>query len=154
MSPAPEYPMASVRKDDLDVLVIACLRHLPDEPGQDVAAAFARLEDARHEAAGAIPEEDPRPDGFFGRVELPGYRQHTGWLAEETRFGQQLAVVRDWDGNVLAEVCIGPMCQVVHLPTPLRRPEPPKAITAGGDDDEELERYDEEGAGLFGGGSF
>jgi transcriptional regulator with XRE-family HTH domain len=70
--------------------------------------------------------EDPEPslpEGVYGRVELPGYRNHTGWVTEETRFGVQMAVVRDWDGAVAAEVAPGPLCQFVHLPTPLKRPE-------------------------------
>jgi transcriptional regulator with XRE-family HTH domain len=73
------------------------------------------------------------PEGVYGRVELPGYRNHTGWVTEETRFGVQMAVVRDWDGAVVAEVAPGPLCQFVHLPTPLKRPEPQEraAITSG-----------------------
>lgn len=80
--------------------------------------------------AGDAPEP-PLPDGIFGRIELPGRRNHTGWIADEPRFGIQMAVVRDWDGNVIAEVGVGPLVQIVRLPTPLKRPEPPKAITAG-----------------------
>jgi hypothetical protein len=72
------------------------------------------------------PDEPLLPEGEFGRIELPGYRQHTGWVTEETRFGAQVAVVRDWRGLVLAEVVIGPGSQFVHLPTPLRRPEAPE----------------------------
>jgi hypothetical protein len=79
------------------------------------------------------PDEPSLPEGTFGRIELPGYRNHTGWVTEETRFGVQMAVVRDWDGRVVAEVAPGPLCQFVYLPTPLRRPEPQErpAITRG-----------------------
>lgn len=77
------------------------------------------------------PEADPRPPGIWGRVELPGRRDHTGWITEETRFGAQVAVVRDWDGHEVAWVAIGPGCQVLPLPTPLKRPEPAKALPAG-----------------------
>lgn len=84
-------------------------------------------------------DEPALPEGIYGRVELPGYRNHTGWVTEETRFGVQMAVVRDWDGRVVAEVAPGPLCQFVHLPTPLKRPDPQEraAITsgAGGSDD-------------------
>ena len=85
---------------------------------------------------GGVPDPEPDPEpplpgGIFGRVELPGYRQHTGWITEEPRFGQQMAVVRDWDGREVAMAALGPGCQVVVLPTPRKRPEVPKAITAG-----------------------
>jgi hypothetical protein len=135
--PDPEYPMATVRKDDLDVLLVACLQYLPGDPDPDIRTAFARLHGARGEDAdpetGPEPAgEPPLPDGFYGRVEIPGMRNHTGWVTEETRFGQQLAVVRDWNGAVVAEMGIGPACRVLHLPTPLKRPGPAAAITAGG----------------------
>jgi hypothetical protein len=91
----------------------------------------------------APPSDDtsPLPPGRWGRVEMPGYRQHTGWIAEEARFGQAAAVVRDWDGAVVADVFPGPACRVVYLPTPLSRPDPERqAITASswhGDDDDD-----------------
>jgi hypothetical protein len=135
-----EYPMTAVRKDDLDVLVVACLKHLPDDVSEDVRAAFIRLDDARHEAP-AASEPDPLPDGVFGRIELPGWRNHTGWITDETRFGIQMAVVRDRAGAVLAEVAVGPGCQLVRLAPPLQSPEP-LAITGGGED-EDPEGYDE-----------
>lgn len=144
--------MATVRKDDLDVLVVACAKYLPDDPEDidpGIRLALGRLDDARQPGVPAPgPEESPLPDGFFGRVELPGWRNHTGWITEETRFGAQVAVVRDWNGGVIAEVCIGPMCQVIHLQTPLRRPEPVAALPAGGSpwagDDDDLD--DDDGA--------
>jgi hypothetical protein len=70
------------------------------------------------------PAED-LPPGVYARIELPGYRNHTGWLTEETRYGVQMAVIRDWDGLEIAEVAIGPGCQIIRLATPLKRPEPP-----------------------------
>ena len=78
-------------------------------------------------------------------MELPGYRNHTGWISEETRFGVPMAVVRGWDGEEVAQVAPGPGCQVVLLPTPLKRPDPatePAALTAGwgtADDYDDLE---------------
>lgn len=80
----------------------------------------------------AAPAEPPLPPGQFARVELPGYRNHTGWVTEETRFGAQTAVVRDWDGREIAAVALGPGCQVLFLPTPLRRPEPELAALPAG----------------------
>ena len=73
----------------------------------------------------------PLPDGIWARVEMPGYRENTGWVTEETRFGAQAAVVRDWDGGIEAEVILGPGCRVVRLPVPLRRPGPQAALPAG-----------------------
>lgn len=78
----------------------------------------------------AEPEPDPEPPlppGFFGRVELPGWRNYTGWF---TSGGGDIRLVSDWDGNVIAEFVQGPNCLVIHLPTPQKRPDPPKAITA------------------------
>ena len=95
----------------------------------------------------AAPDpEPPLPDGIFGRVELPGWRNHTGWITDEVRFGEQMCVVRNWDGQVVAMVKLGPACQVLPLPTPLKRPEPKAAITAGArdDDDEDLDDPDDQ----------
>jgi hypothetical protein len=82
------------------------------------------------------PVELPLPPGRFGRVELPGWRNHTGFLAEEIRFGQQVMVVRDFNGAEVANVIIGPMCQVIYLPAPLKRPEPQAALPAGRGEDQ------------------
>lgn len=78
---------------------------------------------------------DGLPEGIYARVEMPGYRQHTGWVTEETRFGAQVAVIRDWDSRPVAEVAFGPGCQLVHLPTPRKRPDAPLAVTDGSEDD-------------------
>jgi hypothetical protein len=84
-------------------------------------------------AAETDPEPAPLPGGFYGRTELPGYRSNTGWITEETRFGVPIAVVRNWDGRIIAEMVPGPACRIVHLATPPRplEPESPRAITAG-----------------------
>ena len=84
--------MVAVRKDDLDVT--------PE-----------------------VIETDPLfiadgPPGRYGRVEIPGYRENEGWICEETRFGLQVAVVRDREGRETAAVGIGPLCRVVWLPVP------------------------------------
>ena len=71
----------------------------------------------------AAAQAPPLPPGRWGRVELPGYRQHTGWITEETRFGVQMAIVRNFDGIEEAAVAVGPGSRVVFLPTPLRRPD-------------------------------
>lgn len=86
------------------------------------------------DAAAAL--EPPLPDGQFGRVELPGYRQHTGWITEETRFGVQMAVIRDWDGREMAAAVIGANSQVVYLPTPLKRPDSALALLAAAEKDD------------------
>jgi hypothetical protein len=90
-------------------------------------------------------DEPSLPEGIYGRVEFPGMRGDTGWITEGTRGGQCVLVVRDWDGCPLGEYILGPACRLVHLPTPLRRPEKQEraAITGSADpwghyaDDEE-----------------
>lgn len=139
----------TVRKDDLDTLIAACLRYLPgmpDDPDPDIRAAFIRLNGARYEnddtdeEPASIPA--PVPPGRYGRVEIPGYRENEGWISEETRFGLQVAVVRDRDGTETAAVGVGPLCRVVWLPVPAPQPEP-LALTAGeGWDDDDYD-YDE-----------
>lgn len=127
-----ETETVTVARADLHAVVSACLRYLPDDVDPDIQMAFGRLNDARHDEAAPAPEpEDPRPEGIYARVELPGYRHHTGWITEEPRFGLQMAVVRDWDGREVAMVAVGPGCQVVAVPAPLKRPEPPRAIGPG-----------------------
>ena len=74
----------------------------------------------------------PLPPGEYGRVEMPGWRTHTGWITEETRFGQSCAVVRDRDGSLIAEVYVGPGCRVLPLPVPVTRAAP-LAISGGWD---------------------
>ncbi len=87
------------------------------------------------------------PEGVYGRIELPGYRAHTGWITDETRFGVQMAVARDWEGREMAAAVIGPNSQVVYLPTPLKRPEPPRALGVAVDawDSAEDSAYDDDG---------
>lgn len=111
-----------------------------------VPAASLLPDQAPKGAQGAAEGREPSlPEGIYGRIELPGYRNHTGWVTEETRFGVQMAVVRDWDGRVVAEVAPGPLCQFVHLPTPLKRPEPQEraAITSGNPWGDEPDDWDE-----------
>jgi len=105
------------------------------DPG---VAELERIADALGvRASSLLPEphqpepDDTLPGGAWGRVELPGYRQHTGWLTEETRFGVQMAVVRDFDGREVAAYAIGGGSRVVYLPAPLKRPESQAALPAG-----------------------
>ena len=149
----PEYPMTTVRKDDLDIIVPLCLRYFPDDVAPDVPLALSRLQIARrvgHAEAAAEPEADARPDGFWGRVEIAGYRDATGWVTDEPRFGLQMAVVRDWDGRVIDEFAMGPNSRIEHLPTPLKRPGPRAALPPGdpdvawaGDEPEDPDRDEE-----------
>lgn len=142
--------MTTVRKDDLDVLVVACARYLPDDPEDmdpGIRMALSRLDDARQPGREAAAP-DPLPPGRWGRIEIPGYRENEGWISEETRFGLQVAVVRDRDGTETAAVGMGPLCRVVWLPVPDPRPEPRLALPAGGspwaDGDDDLD--DDDGA--------
>jgi hypothetical protein len=110
------------------------------DPGMRLPPPRETTQAELRDIAGTGPETiDPAsatlPEGIFARVELPGYRQHTGWVTEETQFGTVMAVIRDWDHRVIAAAALGPGCQVVHLPTPRKRPEPPQAITARADNE-------------------
>ena len=146
----PEIATKSYSPFELADQAIGLFLEYRDQHGHTEADArrAAALEVAEGAAAdldepGSEPEPLPLPEGTFGRVELPGYRQHTGWITEEPRFGQQAAVVRDWNGAEIAVAVLGPGCQVVHLPTPRKRPDPPKAITGGQwSDDDDLDDYD------------
>ena len=105
-------------------------------------------------AASLLPDRAPKgaaegrepelPEGIYGRVELPGMRSDTGWITEGTLGGQTVLVVRDWNGCPLGEYILGPACRLVHLPTPLKRPETQEraAITSGRgwDEDDDWER--------------
>lgn len=121
----------TVLRDDLATLMsitAAGQWNRIDHP--EIAEAWHRLTEAKDAdlEAREAAQDAPLPPGRWGRVELPGYRQHTGWITEETRFGVQMAIVRDFDGIEEAAVAVGPGSQVVFLPTPLRRPE--AALTA------------------------
>ena len=101
-----------------------------------IVAAVAECASSPHGTEQPLPEQHCTPTmaehflvklmlpgpRIYGRIEMPGYRHHTGWITEQTIFGQPAAVVRDWDGNQLAAVFPGPGCQLVCVPTPLRRP--------------------------------
>ena len=140
-----ETETVTVRRDDLELLQKVCACYAPHPATDDIREVMERTLAALG-APGGTDEEpaDPRPEGFYGRVEIPGMRNHTGWVTEETRFGTQLAVVRDWNGVVIAEMGIGPACRVLHLPTPLKRPEPVAALGwADHDPDEDLDDEDD-----------
>ena len=127
----------TITRDELAVF------YMRNGANSESVAADAAAEAITWAVSQREPEATPLPEGIFGRVELPGYRQHTGWITEETVFGLQMAVIRDWDGRVLAEVALGPGSQVVHLPTPLKRPEPRAALPRGtGWDDGPGEDFD------------
>lgn len=87
------------------------------------AIQAAAAESACADDATAEPEVLPMPPGRWGRVEMPGRREHTGWLNDELRYGADMLIVRDWNGAELTAVAIGPACRVVYLATPLHRPE-------------------------------
>jgi hypothetical protein len=144
--------LVSILKTDLGILVAACTSYLPHGASPEVGEAFERLLEVFDEAHGTGGEAPaPEPPGRYGRVEIPGYRENEGWISEETRFGLQVAVVRDREGTETAAIGIGPLCRVVWLPVPVPRPEPRAALPAGGpawagqgddDPDDEDEPYD------------
>lgn len=125
-----------IAADDLDRLLTMLAdpgpgKNYPDEITEFLARMEARLHSERQPAEAEVV---PLPPGRWGRIELPGRRDHTGWCNEELRYGCQMLIVRDWDGGELAAVAMGPACQVVYLPTPLHRPEPARqqrALPAG-----------------------
>lgn len=90
----------------------------------------------------------PVPDGVYCRVEMPGWRQHEGWVTQESVFGTQAARVRDRDGRVIADVFPGPGCRILPLPVPAEVPAPGRAlaITSRPDDDEQ-DYYDIDDSG-------
>lgn len=102
-----------------------------------------RIEQMREQIRDALEDEgdeegpapDPGPPGRYGRIEIPGYRENEGWISEETRFGLQVAVVRDREGTETAAIGMGPLCRVVWLPVPETRPEPPALPPGTGWDD-------------------
>lgn len=137
-----ETETVTVRRDDLELLQKVCACYAPHPPGDDIREVMERT----LAALGGAPEPsepDPLPPGRYGRVEIPGYRENEGWISEETRFGLQVAVVRDREGAETAAIGVGPLCRVVWLPVPEARPEPRLALTAGGqdrdEDDDELD---------------
>lgn len=84
------------------------------------------------------PEPEPAPPlppGDYGRLELPGYRSHTGWWTPGVLAGQQVMVCTDREGNAVAEYIPGPASRFVRLPVPVTRP----ALGWSGDDDDEPE---------------
>jgi hypothetical protein len=86
----------------------------------------------------AEPELPPQPEGEYGRVEIPGFRNNTGWITEGFRAGAGFLVISDRDGTVLAEVAPGPNTRIVHLEVPPERPAAATllAITGGDPDDD------------------
>lgn len=74
-------------------------------------------------ATAVVPfKVDARPVGIYGRLELPGRREWTGWITSEERFGVTMCVVRDWDGIELVAAQPGPNAAVVKLIPPGLRP--------------------------------
>lgn len=143
-----ENETVPVRADDLTV-ILGLLPADPVAPAKwppAIAERLSRVVAQLHAEREPVEAEIvPMPPGRWGRVELPGRRDHTGWCNEELRYGVQMLIVRNWDGGEIAAVAIGPACQVLYLPAPLNRPEPAqqrRALAAGdsyawyGDDDE------------------
>jgi len=103
----------------------------------DIAARYSEAAPSGPaKAAGEPQPASPLPPGIYGRVELPGFRKHTGWMTEGMLAGQAVMVISDRDGEVLAEYIPGPASRFVRLPVPVpsqpgEEPEPPRAIGPG-----------------------
>jgi hypothetical protein len=108
----------------------------PELIGMRIEQMREQIRDAlEDEGDEVVPAPDPQPPGRYGRIEIPGYRENEGWISEETRFGLQVAVVRDREGTETAAIGMGPLCRVVWLPVPETRPEPPALPPGTGWDD-------------------
>lgn len=130
-----ETEIVTVRRDDLELLRKVCACYAPYPPTDDISEAMARTLAALSEPAADQPAAVP--PGRYGRIEIPGYRENEGWITEETRFGLQVAVVRDRDGAETAQVGMGPLCRVVWLPVPGQGPDEVLAIGYDDSDDDE-----------------
>lgn len=128
-----ENETVPVRRDDLELLLKVAACYVPYPPTDDIREVTERAMAALRRPD-SDDEEQPLPEGIFGRVELPGWRNHTGWITDELRYGIQMAVVRDRAGAVLAEVALGPGCQIIRLAPPLPDGAPRAALAAGGQD--------------------
>lgn len=100
--------MAAVRKDDLDVLLVACLKYLPDDPHPDIPLAFSRLQDARREPGEPGPASAAPGDGQFMHITFMGRIEYTGYVTQITKNGQPAYHIdlpeKIWGGNPLAWV--------------------------------------------------
>lgn len=76
-------------------------------------------------------EPVPLPEGEYATVHIMGHDYETGWVTDGIRAGVPVLVIRDWDGRVLREVPGQSLYQFVPLATPLKRPEPQKALAGG-----------------------
>ena len=124
--------------DALGVTQTAVGRWEAGKRDMGVAGLLRIAEACRVPASSLLPAEhceppapDPGPPGRYGRIEIPGYRENEGWISEETRFGLQVAVVRDREGTETAAIGMGPLCRIVWLPAPALRPAPRLALPSG-----------------------
>ena len=137
-----ENETVTILRADLEFLRKVCACYVPYPPMDDVSDVMGRTLAALGEPDDTPePPPVPLPDGRFGRIEIPGYRENEGWITEETRFGLQVAVVRDRAGVETAAIGIGPLCRVVWLPVPVLDCEPQAALTAGDDPDDDDGEY-------------
>ena len=108
-----------------------------EKPPEDPALTNEALQYAERALNGEVPAPEAKPgpalpEGEYARVEIMGHDYETGWVTEGTRAGAPVMVIRDWDGRVLREVPGHSLYQFIPLATPLKRPEPQKALTAAG----------------------
>ena len=130
----PDDDLITVWRGDVDLILNAIIPtgQLDDSPS--LKAAWNRLGEAVDPPAGTTAQPEPAspslPDGEYARVEVMGHDQHTGWVTDGTRAGIPVLVVKDWDGRTVAEVPGGSLYRFVPLPTPLKRPEPRRALAS------------------------
>ena len=94
--------------------------------------------------AGKVAEAEPEPvpplpPGDYGRIEIPGFRNHVGWWTDGLMAGQPVMVCSDRNGKVLARYIPGPGFRFVDLEVPsvTVQQEDPAAIEWRADPDDD-----------------
>jgi hypothetical protein len=118
----------------LRILVDRAASH--PEPPDDPALVNEALQYAERALEGQVPGPEAKPEpslppGEYARVEIMGHDSETGWVSDGTRAGVSVLVIRGHDGRVRREVPGHALFSYWPLPTPLKRPDPQAAITAG-----------------------
>jgi len=109
--------------------------------GYAAAKAGCRAAEADEPAPEPVP---PLPPGDYGRIEIPGFRNHVGWWTDGLMAGQPVMVCSDRDGKVLARYIPGPGFRFVDLEVPsvtVRQDEPAALEWRRDPDDDDSDDY-------------
>jgi len=112
----------------------------------DLVREYAASKAGRQAAEADEPAPEPVPSlppGDYGRIEIPGFRNHVGWWTEGLMAGQPVMVCSDRDGKVLARYIPGPGFRFVDLEVPSAtvRQEDRPALGWSGDRDDDPDLY-------------